>query len=172
MLCAHFKTVQHSFVEANLIKGAFSSFASISQTPVCTSIPALRNCSMPLPLLCCEGSIVATTTFPNPASIIACVQGLVFPWWQHGSSVTYIVALRGLIPSVLQSSRAVISAWASPNFLCQPLPIIWLPFTIIQPTAGFGSTLPIPRFANRSAICIYFSSMSLILSPFALRLRS
>ena len=79
MLCAHFNTIQHLPVAANLIKGAFSNFASASQTPICTSIPALRNCSMPLPAACSDGSIVAMTTFVTPAAIIASVQGAVLP---------------------------------------------------------------------------------------------
>ena len=34
---------------------------------------------------------------PMPAATTASVHGGVLPWWQHGSSVTYIVAPRAVL---------------------------------------------------------------------------
>ena len=46
-----------------------------------------------------------------PALTIASVQGGVRPWWQQGSSVTYIVAPIG---SATQAPSAATSAWSPP----------------------------------------------------------
>ena len=48
---------------------------------------------------------------PMPALTIASVQGGVWPWWQHGSSVTYIVAPIG---SISHAASAATSACSPP----------------------------------------------------------
>src|SRR3989344_2196226 len=88
-----------------------------------------------------------------PASTIFSVQGGVFPQWEHGSRLTYIVALLAFLPADLM---ALISACSSPTFLCHPLPTILPLFTMTQPTSGLGETEPFPFSASSRAISMYF----------------
>ena len=55
-----------------------------------TSMPSSRRMPRPRPDAFSVGSSEATTTRLMPAATIASVQGGVWPWWQQGSSVTYM----------------------------------------------------------------------------------
>ena len=76
-------------------KPAFSRRAAAPSSPTSTATPAARSTSTPRPATRGNGSSVATTTRVTPASRMRCVHGPVRPTWQHGSSVTYIVAAGG-----------------------------------------------------------------------------
>ena len=103
---------------------------------------------MPLPSTRGSGSPAPTTTRRMPAARIASTHGGCLPWWQHGSSVTYIVAPRG---GAVQFASALRSAWAWPQRSCQPWPMIWPSLTTTAPTMGFGAVQPRPRSASDSA---------------------
>ena len=93
-----------------------------------------------------------------PAANTASVHGGVWPWWQHGSSVTTSVAPRADSPA---DSRATTSACASPKAVCHPSPRTRnSSSTTTAPTAGFGSTRPSPRTARAAARCITCSKVS------------
>ena len=83
--------------------------------PISTWMPACCNCLMPPPATWSVGSGAAIITFAIFAAMTACEQGGVFPVWQHGSSVTYIVASVGSLCFVLQPVSAFISACGPPN---------------------------------------------------------
>jgi hypothetical protein len=101
-------------VRACLRNGWLSSRARDRSSPsaTATSIPSSRRIPRPRPEAFSVGSSEATTTRAIPASISASVQGGVWPWWQHGSSETYIVA--PLVSASLQAASAARSACASP----------------------------------------------------------
>ena len=91
-----------------------------------------------------------------PASRMASVQGGWRPWWQQGSSVTYIVAPAG---DSVQCARALRSACASPQRSWKPSPMTRPSFTTTAPTMGFGEVQPTPRPASSRALRIYSVSV-------------
>ena len=92
-------------------KMRFCSRISASSRPASTATPCARRISMPLPPTSGLGSVAPTTTRAMPAARMASVQGGCLPWWQQGSSVTYIVAPAG---SSVQAASASRSACRSP----------------------------------------------------------
>ena len=84
-----------------------------------------------------------------PAETIASVHGGVRPWWQHGSSETYIVA-----PAVspAASSSAITLGVASPGGCVMPSPITRPSLTTTAPTIGFGLVCPRARPASSIAL--------------------
>jgi len=102
-----------------------------------TGMPAARRRSAPCAARAL-GSASAATTRPIPAAMTVSVQGGVRPVWLQGSSVTYIVAPRGLRPRAATSASAFASACGAPARSCQPSPITVPSATITQPTRGFG----------------------------------
>ena len=111
---------------------------------------------MPLPATMGFGSSEPTTTRAMPASRMASVQGGWRPWWQQGSSVTYIVAPAG---DSVQCARALRSACASPQRSWKPSPMTRPSFTTTAPTMGFGEVQPTPRPASSRALRIYSVSV-------------
>ena len=75
---------------------------------------------------------------------MALIHGGFLPWWEHGSSVEYIVESfnKDLFDTWL---IACISAWGDPPNWVHPLEIIFLFFTITTPTGGFGDVKPTER---------------------------
>ena len=112
-LIADLKITNGRPVRANFRKGWLSSRADRDRSPsiVSTSMPSSRKIPSPRPEALSVGSSEATTTRLMPAATIASVQGGVLPWWQQGSSVTYMVAPTG---SVVQALSAATSAWSAP----------------------------------------------------------
>ena len=74
-------------------------------------MPSSRRIPRPRPAAFGVGSSDATTTREIPAAAIASVQGGVRPWWQQGSSDTYIVDPAG---SSSHAASATRSACGSP----------------------------------------------------------
>ena len=97
-LCAHLSVIQglSSFMAKK--NRRLSSRASFSRQPTIASIPASVNLASPRPATMGLGSLVATTTRPTPRDVNKSAQGGVFPWWLHGSRVTYAVARTGRCP--------------------------------------------------------------------------
>ena len=111
---ADLKSTHGKPVRACLRNGWLSSRARADSSPsaTATSIPSSRRMPSPRPDAFSVGSSEPTTTRAMPASISASVQGGVCPWWQHGSSETYIVAPR--VSASPQAASASRSACASP----------------------------------------------------------
>ena len=127
-------------------KSSLSRCASCSSNPVQTSAPASASRVMPFPLTSGLGSRTDATTLRMPASMIAVVQGAVLPKWQQGSSVTYIVAPRALLPAC---ARAFRSAWGPPYGEVAPFPTT-VPFlTTTAPTAGLGNVFALCLIGKR-----------------------
>ncbi len=119
-----------------MVKARFRRSACSWRSPTSTSIPLARSSSKPLPLTRGLGSGIAATTLLMPDAITRRVHGPVRPVWQHGSSVTNIVAPRARSPA---SSSAKTSAWGSPARGCRPYPTTTPSGdTITAPTIGFG----------------------------------
>src|SRR5450631_1128408 len=135
----------------------FRSRHSSSSTPQTTSIPAFFRAARPPPRTLGLGSLMPATTRLTPALISASLQGGVFPVWQQGSRVTYTSAPCASDPAI---SKAWISAWGVPAFLCHPSPTIRPSRTMTQPTAGLGEVLPTPLRASFSARFMYVASVA------------
>src|SRR5579863_74869 len=137
-------------------KPSLSRRASPWQTPTAVSIPAAFSASRPWPATLGLGSMVAATTRPRPAAMIALVQGGVRPVWLQGSRVTYMVPPLMRSPACcLASLSATTSAWSTRSYSCQPSPTTWPARSrMTQPTAGLGELTPMPRRASSSARCI------------------
>ena len=112
--------------------------AASSPSATTTSMPSSRRIPRPRPEAFSVGSSEATTTRPMPERAIASVHGGVRPWWQQGSSETYIVApLRSVSPA---SAIAATSACGPPSIACQPSPTTSPSLTTTAPTSGLGET--------------------------------
>ena len=99
----------------------------------------LANSFFAFPKLLLSGSNVEKKTDLIFCFLIISVQGSVFPWWLHGSSVEYSTESLKLI---FLLDRAILSACGRPlKFVCAKL-INILFFTITHPTAGFSPEFP------------------------------
>ena len=138
-------------VRACFRKGWFRRRALAASAPsaIVTSRPSSRRMPGPLPAALGVGSSEAITTRAMPAPRIASVQAGVRPWWQQGSSETYIVAPEG---SSSQADRAMRSACDSPGGWVMPSPITRPCLTITAPTIGLGLVWPRARAASSMAL--------------------
>ena len=128
-------------VRACLRKGWFSMRAASPMWPSTksTRTPSSRRMPGPRPAAFGVGSSEAITTRAMPAETIASVHGGVRPWWQHGSSETYMVA-----PAVrpAAASSAITSAWLSPGGCVMPSPITRPSLTTHRADHGVRAGLP------------------------------
>src|SRR5437763_1137465 len=156
-------------VFACLRNGWFIIRAALATAPSTTStrIPSSRSMPSPRPLAFSLGSSLATTTRASRASTIASVHGGVRPWWQHGSSDTYIVAPAG---SAVHADRASRSACGMPAAAWKPSPMVRPSFTITAPTSGFGLVRPRASEPSSIALLRWRSSRS-VASDSAIRTR-
>src|SRR5216684_407413 len=76
---ADFNVTNGLFVRIQQANGSLRRWASSSQIPVKTSMPAARRRSKPRPELTGFGSSIAATTRRTPAAMIASVQGPLRP---------------------------------------------------------------------------------------------
>ena len=107
-----------------------------------TSTPSSRRIPRPRPEAFSVGSSEATTTRAIPASRIASVHGGVRPWWQHGSSETYMRRAARVGPGGARSPRPRRAARRARRGSPPPAPAPSL--TMTAPTSGFGLVRPRP----------------------------
>ena len=96
------------------------------------------------------GSSEATTTRSMPAFTIASVQGGVWPWWQQGSSVTYIVAPIGSM--LAGRERRHLGVRARRRRRGSPRRAPRRRARSRRPTSGFGLVCPRPCSASSIAL--------------------
>ena len=103
---ATFRLTQGRLCVMYFRKMRFCSRISASSRPASTATPPARSSAIPRPLTSGLGSVAPTTTRVIPAARIASVHGGCLPWWQQGSSVTYIVAPAGSSVHAASASRS------------------------------------------------------------------